>query len=402
MKVVCSIFIGVSAVALLIRARRRAHTRSLPSRYIVRPATAHDVEAIARCWSEAYQDQGPDLMELDPSFLAERTLEGFRPRAYERVGDTLVACDEGGAIVGLCVCVADEVEQFFLSARARGAGVSELLLERGEELLRARGSMVAHLYCMPKNERAMRFYGRCGWRRGDVHAHAVQISGGRTFTLHLMRFEKALRAPPRLVVLTGGSGVGKTTLIERLAAFGHPIVPEAAMQVIAALNGLIGPQGQLAWRTAHKAAFGELLGAVAMAQEAAALSAPGGGAVVFLDRSVLDNLGYARVRGYEPPSFLTPSVVRRTAARLERVFVLDSPSDNHEDLKVRNEQSGRSTDPGDSRHVSGVMHEVYSSLGCETEWLPALPPCERLDLLLARCGLPPATEGSRQRGTEVL
>ena len=59
----------------------------------------------------------------------------------------------------------------------------------------------------------------------------MQISGGRTFTLQLMRLEKPLRPPARLVVLSGGSGVGKTALIERLAALGYTTVPEAAMQV---------------------------------------------------------------------------------------------------------------------------------------------------------------------------
>ena len=82
----------------------------------------------------------------------------FRSRALERTADTLVACDGHGAVVGFCVCVGAgdtaEIEQLFLSARARGAGVAAPLLERGEELLRARGSTHAHLYCMPANARA--------------------------------------------------------------------------------------------------------------------------------------------------------------------------------------------------------------------------------------------------------
>ena len=93
------------------------------------------------------------------------------------------------------------------------------------------------------------------------------------------------------------------------------------MQVIGALNSLVGTQRQLAWRTTHKAAFAELLGAVAMAQEAGAQAsgahaagaqAEAAGAqaaqdVVFLDRCVLDTLGYARVRGYAPPPSNVPT-----------------------------------------------------------------------------------------------
>ena len=39
----------------------------------------------------------------------------------------------------------------------------------------------------------------------------------------------AREQPPSLVVLTGGSGVGKTTLIDRLSALGYRTVPEASM-----------------------------------------------------------------------------------------------------------------------------------------------------------------------------
>ena len=116
-------------------------------------------------------------------------------------------------------------------------------------MLLARGVKSSYLYCFPRNEPALRFYERCGWSRQGVHGHQVQISGGRTEELQMMRLEKALRA--RLIVLTGGSGVGKTTLVESLAARGYPIVPEAAMQVIDALNGLVGPEKQLAKTTGN-------------------------------------------------------------------------------------------------------------------------------------------------------
>ena len=45
-----------------------------------------------------------------------------------------------------------------------------------------------------------------------------------------------MASPPLVVVLTGGSGVGKTTLIDRLASRGFSTVPEAAMQVIDSNN----------------------------------------------------------------------------------------------------------------------------------------------------------------------
>ena len=65
-------------------------------------------------------------------------------------------------------------------------------------------------------------------------------------------------------------------------------------------------------------------------------------------RCALDNLGYARVRGYTPPPFLTPAVVRRAAARVDKVFVLETPTCNAEELRLRNVQTGRATDPAGS------------------------------------------------------
>ena len=180
--------------------------------------------------------------------------------------------------------------------------------------------------------------------------------------------------------------MGKTTLINRLDELGYATVPEAAMQVIDVLNGLIGPEQQLAWRTAHKAAFGALLGAIAVAQEARAASSEA--SVVFLDRSILDNLGYARVRGYDPPNFLTASVISSVVARIRQVFVLDVLASNQAELEVRNAETGRATDPQGSRHVSSVMHDVYASLGCRTEWLPDLPVEQRLQRLLQESGAP--------------
>ena len=83
-----------------------------------------------------------------------------------------------------------------------------------------------------------------------------------------------MASPPLVVVLTGGSGVGKTTLIDRLASLGFSTVPEAAMQVIDSLNTLLDPEQQLAWRSTHKTAFGNLVGPVALQQEQRALRSP--------------------------------------------------------------------------------------------------------------------------------
>ena len=59
------------------------------------------------------------------------------------------------------------------------------------------------------------------------------LLGGANLTLTLALALTLTPSPNQ-----GGSGVGKTALIERLAALGYATVPEAALQVIGALHSL--------------------------------------------------------------------------------------------------------------------------------------------------------------------
>ena len=156
----------------------------------IRAATLDDIKIIARIWADSYGDQGPDIRELAPSFLAERTFAGFLPRVEKHVNhaDTLVACDQRGAVIGFCVCLTDEVEQFWVSAHARGSGIAAQLMRGAETLLLSRGCKRAHLYAFVRNARASRFYERSGWERLGACTHTVH--GGHE--LNLMRFEKTL------------------------------------------------------------------------------------------------------------------------------------------------------------------------------------------------------------------
>ena len=118
-----------------------------------------------------------------------------------------------------------------------------------------------------------------------------------------------MASPPLVVVLTGGSGVGKTTLIDRLASLGFSTVPEAAMQVIT-LSTRCSTRAAARRASTHNG-LRQSRRPVALQQEQRALRSSSN--VLFLDRSVLDNLGYARVRGYDQPAFLTEELVQSVA-----------------------------------------------------------------------------------------
>jgi len=213
-------------------------------------------------------------------------------------------------------------------------------------------------------------------------------------------------ARPTTIVFTGGPGVGKSTLAEHVRErLGDQVVlvQEAAMVAIDKLNDILGKAGQRGWRTTHSAAFGDLVGRIAIDQEARALasSSPStppdeGGtdaataaahvSVVLFDRTVLDCIAYSIQRGYPLPEYLNEDVVARVAARIDHVFVLDQVAVDA-DLQARNEATGRKTDPNRSAALSDILHYVYETLGCRTSRLVPGTSEERTEVVLGHCGL---------------
>ena len=191
----------------------------------IRPMCEADVDAVARLWYSTYWDQ-VGWEHLDPSFLAERNLDSFFSRARERVADTLLAT-HADDIVGMCVLHPNEVEQFFLSRMARGTGVSSKLMAAAEREHRRRGCTRIHLVVFPENTRARRFYERCGWTSAGDVTYEAQISGGRTYALRLVRYEKPL-VP---------SGVLSPAAEDRLRAQLATALPRDAAQPLVPVGG---------------------------------------------------------------------------------------------------------------------------------------------------------------------
>lgn len=202
------------------------------------------------------------------------------------------------------------------------------------------------------------------------------------------------------IVLTGGPGVGKTTLIEHLSKrMGCAIVREAALQAIDVLNKTLGKEGQKQWRTAHRTAFGDMVGRLAMAQEADAAQKRGGAGsssslssssrmptATLFDRTVLDNLGYSMQRGYPLPGYVTTEVVAAAVSRIDHVLVLDQVA-SIEDIERRNAESGRMTDPAESVRMSDALEQIYLRLGCRVSRIRKGTVEQRGDVALAACGL---------------
>jgi ribosomal protein S18 acetylase RimI-like enzyme len=87
----------------------------------------------------------------------------------------------------------DELYQLFVSADAHGSGVAAALMADAEARLAESGVATAWLACAIGNDRAARFYEKCGWHRAGIMVNHAETSGG-TFPLEVWRYEKALTA----------------------------------------------------------------------------------------------------------------------------------------------------------------------------------------------------------------
>jgi GNAT superfamily N-acetyltransferase len=127
---------------------------------------------------------------VPPALVQLRTLASFLERLVEALPRTRVI-GRHGAPAGFCVIKDDELYQLFVSAGARGTGVASALLADGETRLRAAGVTTAWLACAIGNDRAARFYEKCGWRNAGTMINLAETSSG-PFSLEVWRFEKSL------------------------------------------------------------------------------------------------------------------------------------------------------------------------------------------------------------------
>jgi ribosomal protein S18 acetylase RimI-like enzyme len=156
-----------------------------------RPAATSEVDHLARLWYEGWQDAHARI--LPPELTRIRTLESFRERLASALGDVRVA-GPLGAPVGFCMLKGDELYQLYVATEARGTGVAPLLMDDAECRLAEAGVELAWLACAVGNERAARFYEKCGWRRTGTVVYQPDAWNGAP--LQVWRYEKRLREAP--------------------------------------------------------------------------------------------------------------------------------------------------------------------------------------------------------------
>lgn len=155
---------------------------------IIRNAEVADVDELASLWYEGWRDAHLAIVPAD--LCALRTLESFRTRLAAALRDVRVTGSSGSA-AGFYMLRGHELYQFYVARAARGTGVAHVLIADAEAHLYARGTQLAWLTCAIGNDRAARFYEKCGWHHASTLVDTLSTPAG-PYQLGVWRYEKAL------------------------------------------------------------------------------------------------------------------------------------------------------------------------------------------------------------------
>jgi ribosomal protein S18 acetylase RimI-like enzyme len=157
----------------------------------VRAAEAGEIDHLAKVWYDGWHDAHAQIVPAELARL--RTLESLRHRLEGALPNIRVV-GPSGSPVGFCIVRGAELYQLFVSAQSRGSGTATALIADAEARLAESGIETAWLACAIGNERAARFYEKCGWHRVGIMVNHAETADG-TFPLEVWRYEKSLRGP---------------------------------------------------------------------------------------------------------------------------------------------------------------------------------------------------------------
>ena len=172
----------------------------------VRPAVAAEIDHLARLWHEGWHDAHGTL--APPRLVRARTLASFTARMAATLADTFVA-----GTSGFFMLKGDELYQFYVARAARGSGIAPALIADAEARLAARGVATAWLACGIGNDRAARFYEKCGWTRARTQVNRLETGSGHlgAIGVHRPRAESANNGGGDAVVRPSSGGrLGRT------------------------------------------------------------------------------------------------------------------------------------------------------------------------------------------------
>jgi len=152
----------------------------------IRDAEEHEVEALAKIWYDGWNDAHAQIVPAELKRI--RTPESFIERMRAALSTVRVA-GPSGAPAGFHMLKDDELYQLYVSAQSRGLGVAAALIADAEARLASAGFETAWLACAIGNDRAARFYEKCGWRRVGNMINPLETPNG-VLNLEVWRYEK--------------------------------------------------------------------------------------------------------------------------------------------------------------------------------------------------------------------
>jgi predicted ATPase len=175
-----------------------------------------------------------------------------------------------------------------------------------------------------------------------------------------------------LIILAGGPGAGKTTLIDLLAAVGFATAPEAGRGIIVDQMAIDGPG--LPWRDAGL--FAELMLAWDLRSYRWARRQPG---PVFFDHALPGMPAYYHLIGQPVPAHVTAAA----AAYRYRAEVFLAPPWK----EIYRNDTERRQDFAEAVRTYDAVVRVYGEAGYALVELPLAGPAERLAFVRDRLGL---------------
>lgn len=176
------------------------------------------------------------------------------------------------------------------------------------------------------------------------------------------------------LVVTGGPGAGKTTLIERLAAQGFATVEEAGRRIIREQKASGGNATHDGDRLAYRALM--FRDAIATYERMEAADGP-----VFFDRGLPDLIGYSRLIGVAAPGELARAVAHY---RYNKTVLIAPPW-----REIYGQDDERGQDFAEAAATHDAIRDAYIEAGYEPLPLPLAPVEVRLALaagLARQCG----------------
>lgn len=163
------------------------------------------------------------------------------------------------------------------------------------------------------------------------------------------------------IVITGGPGVGKSSVIDALWKRGYSVIGESARKVIAknpgsTVKSLVDIQKKIAQE--QLSAENDILEGI-----------------VFCDRGLIDGFAYAGLRGEETPS----EIETHGRERYHAVFVLEMlPEYASDEVRIEDEE--------EARLIHELVREAYEQFGYAVIHVPFLSVHERVEFILKHIG----------------